>query len=173
MEVLSATTFALELGYIHFSCHIPSFVMKAADPWNWGWIKGFFNKHGLMLTYLQKKSSKQIAQNEYYILLGTLLLRVKLDVPSHMTVCIYPRETQCAAVSTYCGEIRLQLQKDPLSIRRAPWYGNWPAYAGKPPTIFGAWTFGAPSEIEMNPMVLISLTTKFVYMPTHKIAHNS
>jgi len=38
VEVLFATKSALVLGYIHFSCHISSFVTKAADPWNWGWI---------------------------------------------------------------------------------------------------------------------------------------
>ena len=110
-------------------------------------------------------------QNEYYILLETLLLRIKLDCLCHMQVLTDP--VQCAAVSIQVEQMRLPPQKDEPPIISAAWYGNWPAVACWPPTIFGAWTSGAPSEIHMKPLVLISATTKFVYMPTHKILHNS
>jgi len=86
------------------------------------------------------------------------------------TYCALP---QCAAVSTQVGQISTPPQKPELFIITAAWCGNWPGTAGWPPIIFGgAWTSGAPSEIHMKPLVLISLTTKFAYMPTHKILHN-
>ena len=120
--------------------------------------------------YLQN-TSKQSAQNEYYVLLETLLLRIKLVGLCRMTVHTNP--LQCAAVSTQVGERRLPPQKNKPPIIRAAWCGNWPAVASSPPIIFGAWTSGAPSEIHMKPLVLISANTKFAYMPTHKILHNS
>jgi len=89
-----------------------------------------------------------------------------------MSACTYAG-VQCAAVSTQLPEIRLPLQKDERPIRMAAWCGNWPSIAGRQFTICGGWIVGDTSEIQMNPLVLISLTTKFVYMPTHKILHNS
>jgi hypothetical protein len=47
-----------------------------------------------------------------------------------------------------------------------------PGGAGWPPTIFGDVDTGAPSEIQINPLVNISLTTKFDYMLTYKIIQN-
>jgi hypothetical protein len=66
--------------------------------------------------YLQN-TSKQSAQNEYYVLLKTLLLRIKLDGLCHMTVHTNP--LQCAAVSTQVGEMRLPPQKDEPPITMA------------------------------------------------------
>jgi len=80
---------------------------------------------------------------------------------------------QCAAVSTQFVEIRLPPQELRPSIRRAAINGNSQGCGCQPPIIFGAWTSGAPSEIHMKPLVLIYLTTTFVYKPTHKILHNS
>jgi hypothetical protein len=54
---------------------------------------------------------KQSAQNEYCVLLEIVLLRIKLDVPCHMTVRTYSG-AQCAAVSTQIGERRLPPQND-------------------------------------------------------------
>jgi hypothetical protein len=63
-----------------------------------------------------KNASKQSAQNEYYVILETLLLRIKLDGPCHMTVHTDLPE-QCAAVSTQFGAMRLPPQKDEPPIR--------------------------------------------------------
>jgi len=71
-----------------------------------------------MLTYL-RICLYQSAENEYYVLLKTLVLNIKLDVSCHMTVSTYPWATQCAAVSTKFGEMRLPPQKVLSSIRMA------------------------------------------------------
>jgi hypothetical protein len=129
--------------------------------------------------HIYKNTSKQIAQNEYYVLLETLRLRINLGGLCHKKVHTHVPGRQCAAVSTQHESMMLPPQKNEPPITMAAWYGNWPAVAGWPPIIFGAWGSGAPSEIHMKPeihmkqLVLIPLTTKFAYMPTQKIPHNS
>jgi len=75
---------------------------------------------------------------EYYVLVETLLLRIKLDGLCHMTVHTDPALPQCAEVSTQIGEMRTPLQKPELFIVMAAINGTWQGCAGQPPTIFGA-----------------------------------
>jgi hypothetical protein len=117
-----------------------------------------------------KNFSQLFAKCEYSLLLDILLLKIKPDGPCRRTVRTY-RPVQCAAVRTQLSLIRLPPQIDWPPNRSAAWCGNWPGCASDPPIIFGAIDSGASSEIQMNPLVTISLTTKCTYIPTHRILH--
>jgi hypothetical protein len=94
--------------------------------------------------------------------LRNLVLRKNiLDIACHKTVGTYADWVQCAAVRTHCVEIRLPPQKDEPPIKTEAWNGLWPSTAGVPPIIFDGGFTGAPSEIQMNQLLTISLTTTF------------
>jgi hypothetical protein len=91
--------------------------------------------------------------------------------PWHKTVCTYP-PIHRAAVRTQSLAIRLPPHHKNPPFTMPAWCGNCPTVASWPPTIFGAIGAGAPSEIKVNPLVNFYTSSKFTYIPTHRILHN-
>jgi hypothetical protein len=124
----------------------------------------------LTFTYFQKLLTT-MCKGWVFITVRIPALKIKLNGPCHKTVRTHPWP-QLPEVRSQSLEIRLPPQINVPSYRMPAWYGNCPAIASWPPNIFGAIRTGAPSEIQMNPLVNISVTTKCTYIPKHTILHN-
>jgi hypothetical protein len=87
VTVLFATTSPAVWRYIHSVCHSTLSVVLPSHETETE-LNTSLTKC-LTFTYLQKVS-KQRAQNEYCVMLETVLLRIKLDVPCHSQFVLTP-----------------------------------------------------------------------------------
>jgi hypothetical protein len=124
----------------------------------------------LTFTYFQKLLTTMCTEWIFFTVRNPAL-KIKPDGPCHKTVRTYP-SVQPAEVRTQSLEIRLPPHQYVSSSRMPAWCGNWPSVASAPPISFGAIDTGAPTEIQMNQLVNISVTSKFTYIPKHRIQPN-